>query len=74
MKLTLYTESYFNAAHKLENYKGKCSRLHGHAYKVSVWVKGDEEKMKSNGILLDFTHIKKITEELDHTLLYYVVK
>lgn len=73
MTLTLYTEACFNAAHKLDNYKGRCSRLHGHAWKVGVWVKGDENKIKANGILWDFTTIKKITGKLDHTLLNDVV-
>jgi 6-pyruvoyltetrahydropterin/6-carboxytetrahydropterin synthase len=73
MTLTLYTEACFNAAHILKHYKGKCSRLHGHTWKISVWVKGDEEMIKPNGILWDFTTIKEIAGSLDHTLLNDVI-
>ncbi|MBN2442145.1 MAG: 6-carboxytetrahydropterin synthase QueD [Spirochaetales bacterium] len=69
MTITLYTESYFNAAHKLKSYQGKCANLHGHAWKVGVWVKGEEHQKKANGILWDFSNIKHITARLDHTLL-----
>jgi len=40
MIITLYTEEFFNAAHLLENYNGKCSEIHGHTWKVSLWIKG----------------------------------
>jgi 6-pyruvoyltetrahydropterin/6-carboxytetrahydropterin synthase len=74
MTLTLYTEDFFNAAHKLDDYQGKCAHLHGHTWKIGVWVKGDETQLRRNGILWDFSNIKKITGELDHTFLNDVVK
>jgi 6-pyruvoyltetrahydropterin/6-carboxytetrahydropterin synthase len=73
MKLTLYTEACFNAAHTLKQYKGKCSQLHGHTWKVSVWVKGEKDQIKPDGILWDFNTIKTITRGLDHTFLNDVV-
>ena len=66
MTLTLYTEGFFNAAHLLNGYNGKCSQLHGHTWKVCVWIKGEEEKKDSVGILWDFGNLKKITNQLDH--------
>lgn len=69
MLLTLYKEGYFDAAHSLTNYKGKCSKIHGHTWKVCIWVKGEEKKIQNNGILWDFNNIKKITDELDHQCL-----
>jgi len=66
MELTLYTEDYFDSAHFLKNYDGKCSELHGHTWKVSVWVRGDEKFRDKSGILWDFGNIKKIINLLDH--------
>ncbi|NIO36531.1 6-carboxytetrahydropterin synthase QueD [Candidatus Bathyarchaeota archaeon] len=66
----LRVESHFDAAHKLIGYKGKCASLHGHTWKVEVFVTGDRLK---NGILVDFQVPKEslegITGKLDHVLL-----
>lgn len=63
--------SQFDAAHKLVGYKGKCSRLHGHTWKVEALVIG--EKLDDIGILVDFKILKdklgEITEKLDHSFL-----
>ncbi|MBN1697325.1 MAG: 6-carboxytetrahydropterin synthase [Spirochaetales bacterium] len=67
MIITLYTEEFFDASHILENYEGKCARLHGHAWKVGVWVKGEEEEKSSSGILWDFHNLKNIVAFLDHS-------
>jgi len=64
-------ESQFDAAHKLVGYKGKCSKLHGHTWKVEVLIVGKE--LDSTGMLVDFGLLKKklgeITEKLDHSFL-----
>ena len=73
MILNLYTEEYFNAAHKIDGYKGECANVHGHTWKVGVWVKGKKEHLSSGGILWDFNNLKKIKAELDHTFLNNVV-
>jgi 6-pyruvoyltetrahydropterin/6-carboxytetrahydropterin synthase len=73
MIITLYTEEFFNASHILENYEGKCARLHGHAWKVGVWVRGKEEEKNSNGILWDFHNLKKLIKTLDHTHLNDII-
>jgi len=61
----------FSAAHYLSHYKGKCEKLHGHNYKVRVWVKGNE--LNKAGMLIDFSDLKRtlkeITDVLDHSLL-----
>jgi len=68
---TLRIESDFDAAHKLVGYKGKCSRLHGHTWKIEVFVVG--EKLDDIGILVDFNTLKEklgeITDKLDHSFL-----
>jgi len=66
MELTLHTEGWFDAAHHLENYDGKCSNVHGHTYKVEVWVKGDSILCDEVGILWDFGKLKKLIDAFDH--------
>ena len=67
----LRVETQFDAAHKMIGYEGKCSRLHGHTWKVEVFVVG--EKLNAVGVLVDFNVIKErldeITETLDHSFL-----
>ena len=63
--------THFAAAHQLREFDGKCENLHGHNWKVEVYVKGG--KLGENGLLIDFRQIKKATEEvldrLDHQFL-----
>ena len=55
-----------SAAHKLSlNYESKCQNLHGHNWIIEIYCKS--EKLNENGMVYDFTHIKKkIQEKLDH--------
>lgn len=61
----------FSSAHFLRNYKGKCENLHGHNYKVEVFIIA--EKLNNDEMVIDFTELKKITKEilnqLDHCLI-----
>lgn len=66
MILTLHTEGWFDAAHHLDNYDGACKNLHGHTYKVEVWVRGSSDEVSSNGILWDFGNLKELIAQLDH--------
>ncbi len=58
----------FSAAHKLKSYRGKCENLHGHNWKVEVFVVG--EILNSIGLLVDFQILKKklniVLKSLDH--------
>ena len=61
----------FDAAHYLPSYHGKCERLHGHTYRMSVKVDG---KPDYEGMVMDFAEMKKIVnekviEQLDHKML-----
>ena len=60
-----------SSAHFLRGYEGKCKNLHGHNWKITVRLSG--EKLKSNGMLVDFGELKKlmknVEEELDHKCL-----
>lgn len=47
------------------DYESKCENLHGHNWIVTVYLGTD--RLDSNGMVLDFTHIKKrIHDKLDH--------
>ena len=55
----------------MRDFGGKCEELHGHNWKIEVYVTGN--KLGEDGLLIDFTLIKKETEEalseLDHKFL-----
>lgn len=61
----------FAAAHRLRNFQGKCEQLHGHNWKVEVFVRADQ--LDSAGLVRDFGEIKAVTQEvlngLDHRYL-----
>ena len=61
----------FAAAHRLENFKGKCESLHGHNWKVEVFLGGRD--LDETGLLMDFGEVKARTkqmlEEIDHKYL-----
>jgi 6-pyruvoyltetrahydropterin/6-carboxytetrahydropterin synthase len=69
----VFREFTFEAAHRLPNVASdhKCSRLHGHSYRVAVHVTGDVDPRA--GWVVDFGDIKSavapLIEELDH---YYL--
>ncbi|MFC2158040.1 6-pyruvoyl tetrahydropterin synthase family protein [Acidobacteriota bacterium] len=67
MSWILKVKSKFQAAHFLENYKGKCERVHGHTFHVEAEIKVTE--LDRAGIGIDFTGIKKKLDEIlpDHT-------
>lgn len=60
-------------AHKLQlDYESKCQNLHGHNWIVVVHCKALE--LDNNGMVCDFTHIKKMVQDkLDHQYLNDVV-
>jgi 6-pyruvoyltetrahydropterin/6-carboxytetrahydropterin synthase len=64
-------ETTFASAHQLRGYRGKCENLHGHNWKVQVFV--DAERLNEIDIAIDFHDLKRITNEivsqLDHKLL-----
>ena len=61
-------------AHRLNlNYESKCANLHGHNWIVTVWCKS--QTLDANGMVIDFTHIKReVQERLDHKFLNDVVE
>ncbi len=68
----LVVEDNFSAAHALRNYKGKCERIHGHNFSVSLAVEGNTLQ-KDTHILIDFKILKNLLklalEQVDHSFL-----
>jgi len=62
-------EADFSAAHFLSHYRGKCEKLHGHNYRLRLWVRGG--KLDEGGMLVDFSLLKTALREaiapLDHS-------
>lgn len=63
----------FSAAHRLTlNYESQCSNLHGHNWRVTVECRSKE--VDKNGMVVDFSHIKRmIKERVDHKMLNEVL-
>lgn len=55
-----------SASHKLNlSYESKCENLHGHNWWLTIYLQS--ETLNEDGMVMDFTHIKKaIQEKLDH--------
>ncbi len=70
------TEAAFDSAHFLKGYRGKCSNLHGHRWRVAACVKAQEllDDEQTRGMVADFGDIKaslkKICDDLDHCFIY----
>lgn len=56
----------FEAAHMLPEHDGKCRRLHGHSWKMTVRLCSNkvQETGPKRGMVLDFYEIKKAVEPL----------
>jgi len=72
----LKTELSFSAAHLLNDYEGECKNLHGHNWKVELFIVGKE--LQKNGMLIDFKiiklHLAKLLKgKFDHKFLNEVI-
>jgi 6-pyruvoyltetrahydropterin/6-carboxytetrahydropterin synthase len=61
----------FSAAHQLREFEGACENLHGHNWKVEIYV--TSETLSDAGIVIDFRvlkkHVKTVMAGLDHKFL-----
>jgi len=61
-------EFTFEASHVLPHHKGKCSNLHGHSWKLTVYMRGPVDG--ETGMVVDYADIKSsiqpIIDDLDH--------
>lgn len=68
--MEIFKEFTIEAAHRLPNVpeNHKCSRLHGHSFKIDIFVSGKIEE--KTGWVMDFADIKQafqpLFERLDH--------
>jgi len=56
----------FEMSHVLWNYDGPCRNVHGHSYRLFVTISGvpaDEAGNPKNGMVMDFTDLKKIVKD-----------
>ena len=62
--VTIYKVIHISAAHQLHlPYDSKCNNLHGHNWKIEVWVTGT---LNDQYMVIDFNHVKKEVMKLDH--------
>ena len=63
--------SRFAAAHQLKMVAEKCENLHGHNWRVELYIAGKE--LNKAGVLMDFgeikIHLNEIIDSLDHKFL-----
>jgi len=67
MKVGIYKEVQIDTSHRLLHYRGKCANLHGHRWKIEVWMEG--EPGPKTQIVIDYSVIKKIVEKYDHQII-----
>ena len=72
MKMIVYTEVEFDAAHKLgsddlgdQELYGECSRMHGHRYKLKVGVSELKHcrNVIATGMVINFKELKNLLKE-----------
>ena len=63
--------THFCAAHQLKEIKGPCENLHGHNWKIEVYVTSDA--LNEAGVVIDFgilkKHVNAVVGTLDHKFL-----
>ncbi len=67
--LEISKEFTFDMAHRLALHSGKCQNLHGHTYRLQVFLSGEKN---GQGMVTDFADLKslvktEIVEKLDHS-------
>nr|WP_319376912.1 6-carboxytetrahydropterin synthase [uncultured Methanoregula sp.] len=67
MKTGIYKEVQIDTSHRLLHYQGKCANLHGHRWKIEVWMEG--EPNPATQIVIDYSLIKKIVNKYDHQII-----
>ena len=70
--VTIYKITEISSAHQLNlPYESKCNKLHGHNFKIEVWVSGFVNKY---GMVIDFNKIKNEIMKYDHQNLNDLLK
>lgn len=72
---TISTDAYFDSAHFLPDYFGKCENIHGHRWKVTatIYAENLEKGGSEDSMVMDFSKFKRIVKEqvkvFDHMFL-----
>ena len=78
LKITVTKSFYFDYAHHLPDYDGKCSNMHGHRGEIQVTFNKCPKEKQKPGMVIDFYDIKKviepIVEQLDHAYLNNLIE
>ncbi len=67
----LTVEAEFSSAHSIRGYEGGCESLHGHNWRVEVFVRS--ARLDTLGMVVDFrtlkARVRALVKDLDHRLL-----
>jgi 6-pyruvoyltetrahydropterin/6-carboxytetrahydropterin synthase len=67
MKTGIYKVVHIYTSHRLLHYVGKCANLHGHRWKIEVWMEGEPDPVTK--ILIDYSLIKQVINKYDHQII-----
>ena len=71
MPFSVFKDFRFAAAHQIRGHRGGCENLHGHSYRVRVWVRANA--LDALGMVVDFADLKAAMDEVvgpfDHRFL-----
>ena len=71
MSFSVCKDFRFAAAHQIRGHRGGCENLHGHSYRVRVWVRANA--LDALGMVVDFADLKAAMDEVvgpfDHRFL-----
>jgi len=67
MKVGIYKQVQIDTSHRLLYYQGKCANLHGHRWKIEVWMEGEPDEKTQ--ILIDYSLIKQVINKYDHQII-----
>jgi 6-pyruvoyltetrahydropterin/6-carboxytetrahydropterin synthase len=71
LAFSVFKDFRFAAAHQIRGHRGGCENLHGHSYRVRVWVRASA--LDALGMVVDFADLKAAMEEVvgpfDHRFL-----
>jgi len=61
-----------SSSHALRlSYESKCTKIHGHNWIITVFCRRAE--LNEHGMIIDFSEIKRIVNQLDHAYLNTIV-
>ncbi len=66
--MKIRTRAFFEAAHRLVDFEGKCKRIHGHNWVVDIDI-DTQKDLDKTGFVVDFGVIKNIVDRFDHLLI-----